>query len=429
MKPTPKKPMEPLTPLRPLLRLFLLLCVLLCIGHTTHAQGIELACPQGTSILNPGGQTYDSSTGKFRQWLCVDSNGTVYLATKNINGWYYASQYPGPTVTNKIDQCLASFTVGVCIIDTSLGAGNSTNPPTATQTILDFRSGSPFTFRTSGAYSNTAADVNLQLILGNIDPIGEFQRQYAGNFFSDALTIAHLIPPTSTQFQADAVDAMLVNASNNATNGVAYLAISRAAANGASIWAINPLLSDTACTGLTATESGNTVTAISATPCYVYAGANMLTSGFSVGGYNLNPITIATVSADFKTITYNDVNGSLGAATGGVIGMTGATEFNEFDYNVLNAGTAVSGPNLNGAWTQIPSVANGWTVNKPVGAADTKFWAYGFGCAIGATSAGGSGCVNMQPIATGTNQQSQSINFVSADPVSGTHRSEEHTSE
>jgi hypothetical protein len=45
------------------------------------AQGIELPCPPGYGVL-PGGQTFNSVTGNFRQWLCVsDLTGDVLVQT------------------------------------------------------------------------------------------------------------------------------------------------------------------------------------------------------------------------------------------------------------------------------------------------------------------------------------------------------------
>ncbi|HVS90078.1 MAG TPA: hypothetical protein VHF01_17895 [Candidatus Acidoferrum sp.] len=38
---------------------------------------IELACPAGTWPMSSGGQTVNASTGKYRQWACVDANGNV----------------------------------------------------------------------------------------------------------------------------------------------------------------------------------------------------------------------------------------------------------------------------------------------------------------------------------------------------------------
>lgn len=40
---------------------------------------IELACPSGTSPI-AGGQTLNPSTGKFRQYICVDTNGNINLS-------------------------------------------------------------------------------------------------------------------------------------------------------------------------------------------------------------------------------------------------------------------------------------------------------------------------------------------------------------
>jgi len=45
---------------------------------------IELPCSTVapsvvSSPLQPGGQTYNASTGKYRQWACVDPFGNVYM--------------------------------------------------------------------------------------------------------------------------------------------------------------------------------------------------------------------------------------------------------------------------------------------------------------------------------------------------------------
>lgn len=42
---------------------------------------VELACPTGAQVVQPIGQTYNASTGKYRQWLCVDGNGNITQAS------------------------------------------------------------------------------------------------------------------------------------------------------------------------------------------------------------------------------------------------------------------------------------------------------------------------------------------------------------
>lgn len=50
---------------------------------SAYAQNFELSCPAGSSPIFPIGQSYNPSTNKFRQWLCIDNNGTV---TFQVNG-------------------------------------------------------------------------------------------------------------------------------------------------------------------------------------------------------------------------------------------------------------------------------------------------------------------------------------------------------
>jgi hypothetical protein len=73
-------------------RIAVFLSLVACIGlsfflsvptRTASAQTgqIELACPAGSSPMPIVGQTFNISTGKFRQWLCVDTNGNITQAT------------------------------------------------------------------------------------------------------------------------------------------------------------------------------------------------------------------------------------------------------------------------------------------------------------------------------------------------------------
>jgi hypothetical protein len=73
-------------------RIAILVTLFACVGlsffisvptRTASAQTgqIELACPAGSSPMPIIGQTFNISTGKFRQWLCVDTNGNITQST------------------------------------------------------------------------------------------------------------------------------------------------------------------------------------------------------------------------------------------------------------------------------------------------------------------------------------------------------------
>jgi len=60
--------------------IFLFSALIPARAQNPPAYQVELACPAGSNPLNPVGTTWNASTGKYRQWLCVDSNGNVYGA-------------------------------------------------------------------------------------------------------------------------------------------------------------------------------------------------------------------------------------------------------------------------------------------------------------------------------------------------------------
>jgi hypothetical protein len=73
-------------------RIAILVTLFACVGlsfflsvpaRTASAQTgqVELACPAGSSPMPIVGQTFNISTGKFRQWLCVDTSGNITQAT------------------------------------------------------------------------------------------------------------------------------------------------------------------------------------------------------------------------------------------------------------------------------------------------------------------------------------------------------------
>lgn len=56
---------------------FLLVLAFILLAISAGAQTYELSCPAGSTPLFPVGVTFDNATGKYRQWLCVDTNGNV----------------------------------------------------------------------------------------------------------------------------------------------------------------------------------------------------------------------------------------------------------------------------------------------------------------------------------------------------------------
>lgn len=58
------------------------LCTLLLAEPPSQLPSqIELSCPAGSQVVQPVGQTYNASTDKYRQWLCVDSFGNIVQST------------------------------------------------------------------------------------------------------------------------------------------------------------------------------------------------------------------------------------------------------------------------------------------------------------------------------------------------------------
>lgn len=58
---------------------------------------IELACPNGTTVVS-GGQTLNSSTGKYRQYKCVDASGNIKHSAITID--YTSNTIGGLTIAN-----------------------------------------------------------------------------------------------------------------------------------------------------------------------------------------------------------------------------------------------------------------------------------------------------------------------------------------
>lgn len=70
-----------------LLKICLIAVALFAFIPSAKAQQYELTCPFQYTPL-PGGVTFNASTGKYRQWLCVDNDGNV-----NINSAAIPVQY------------------------------------------------------------------------------------------------------------------------------------------------------------------------------------------------------------------------------------------------------------------------------------------------------------------------------------------------
>lgn len=62
------------------------------------AAQIELPCPPGTQPVQGVGQTFNNSTGKFRQYQCVDNNGNMKFSNVSID--YVSGSTPAITITN-----------------------------------------------------------------------------------------------------------------------------------------------------------------------------------------------------------------------------------------------------------------------------------------------------------------------------------------
>lgn len=74
-----------------------------------YGQTYELPCPAGTSPIQYH-QSYNSATSAFRQWACVDKNGSVTLqGTSVTNGasGIDVSTLPGTDLADKVNACIA----------------------------------------------------------------------------------------------------------------------------------------------------------------------------------------------------------------------------------------------------------------------------------------------------------------------------------
>lgn len=195
----------------------------------------------------------------------------------------------------------------------------------------------------SPIFTDTQMNLYMQSLLNGINPATEFQATQGIHSDTEAGTFGIAVPNSATVLQASAVAGYVSN-NSPLTNAVAGYFNSQCLSANTACWAINPILQDSANTGI-------------------------------------------------KLL-------------------------NEFDYNVKNANTQVSGL-ATGVFTAQPAAATAWEVGKPAGGG---LWVQGFLCDTGATlPANGYSCIKISPIGNGVNQQSQEVTFVSNDPVSGTH--------
>ena len=61
----------------------LILALTSTLAYAQRPDQIELACPAGSSPVF-WGTSFNVSTGKYRQWLCSDNNGNIFINTSSI---------------------------------------------------------------------------------------------------------------------------------------------------------------------------------------------------------------------------------------------------------------------------------------------------------------------------------------------------------
>lgn len=95
----------------------------------------------------------------------------------------------------------------------------------------------------SGVFTNTQMNISFPLTLNGASPSAEFQYTHPGNFSTQALAAAIAIPGTSTVYDAAGIASYIENGSTT-TSGTAGEFYARATVNGASVYALNPLVTD-----------------------------------------------------------------------------------------------------------------------------------------------------------------------------------------
>jgi hypothetical protein len=167
-----------------------------------------------------------------------------------------------------------------------------------------------------GTFTNAAMGLPLTSVLGTLSLSTEFQVTHPANFSQQAFAAGVSVPSGSTAYDACAVAGYVVNSSTT-TSGTAAEFYARAAADGATVYGINPLVTDQKTSGGTGWHAGAVVGAE-----FDIGAFNPLTNAYGVNMIGVFPNGTPSTAVGYQLAVLNAAWG-YGFLTGDAAAVTG----------------------------------------------------------------------------------------------------------
>jgi hypothetical protein len=165
-----------------------------------------------------------------------------------INGGTLNGTFGGtPTFSGAMTLLAAPLGAGITALFASPPPIGSTAANTGAFTTLAASGAAitgPLTEVSAGPFTNVAMHDGASFMMGGASSTTEFQWSHAGNFATEALAAGIVVPAGSSVYQSNAIAGYVANGSTSAAGAVAGVFYARNTIAGATVYGINPLVTD-----------------------------------------------------------------------------------------------------------------------------------------------------------------------------------------
>jgi hypothetical protein len=240
-------------------------------------------------------------------------------------------------------------------------------------TALDFaRLHATNAFAVPGTFDNAAMHDGNSFMVNGASSTTEFQFSHPGNFSTEALASGIIVPPTATNYTANAFGAYVQNQSTMAAGASAGFFYARNTVPGATVFALNPLVTDQTNVGLAGVAS----TVVGAE--FDIGAYNLATKAYGINMLGVFPNGTPATTIAYQVAVLNSpwaiayLTGDGAAVTGLQLGSVATTANSDAQAINMTARDATNTPHLIGIQaTHNPAGAN-LTLTTPTGIVQTS---------------------------------------------------------
>lgn len=333
-----------------------------CPPATAQLPGppIELKCPSGYDVL-PGHQTFNASTQKFRQNVCVDVNGNVIQNPTGTNaaikpaasdGIYFVSNNGNDTFEGR---SWGSAFLTVAAAETACGASNQckifvastfsgTVPSTPTSANISIIALGGSEWLNSGTFTDTQMNLPMTSSVNGLNFQTEFQAaEGLTHGATEAISGGIAVPSASSVLQANGLGGYTNNSSTTTFAFGGYFQ-SRCLANGTHCAGINDVAIDSGSLTSGVSLIGNDMVLAPRSVSTAYVALNGFSAALNASGSGNFGNAFIAASQNIGTSQFNySFNSADGAATNaflaGATCATGTCNSQPMIFDAYNSGT------------------------------------------------------------------------------------------